>query len=175
MPVNGLDEFNREIEAWVQDRVPAEVRALATEIGLRALARIVFKTPVDVGRARANWQTTVGAPAQGVVTEPDPEGDRAIRNGIAVIESAPPFSIVWITNNVEYILVLEEGGYLPPNPENSPEANKKRAASRSKAKRKAVADKHGDEGAPLVQDGRSLQAPQGMVAITVEELRGLLR
>ena len=71
---------------------------------------IVRKTPVDTGRARGNWQVTVGEPAQGEVPDtrrspmsesqmPNPEGDESI----------------FITNNLDYITKLEYGGY-PKNP-----------------------------------------------------------
>lgn len=70
---------------------------------------IVKKTPVDTGRARANWNVTVGSPDLSTTEDtrktpkskdkmPDPNGDESI----------------FISNNLPYITKLEYGGY--PNP-----------------------------------------------------------
>ena len=70
---------------------------------------IVKKTPVDTGRARANWNVSVGAPDLSTTEDtrktpkpkdkmPDPNGDESI----------------FISNNLPYIGVLEYGGF--PNP-----------------------------------------------------------
>ena len=70
---------------------------------------IVKKTPVDTGRARANWNVSVGSPDLSTTEDtrktpkskdkiPEPNGDESI----------------FICNNLSYIGVLEYGGY--PNP-----------------------------------------------------------
>ena len=70
---------------------------------------IVKKTPVDTGRARANWNVSVGSPDLSTTEDtrktpkskdkmPDPNGDESI----------------FISNNLPYITKLEYGGY--PNP-----------------------------------------------------------
>ena len=70
---------------------------------------IVRKTPVDTGRARANWNISVGHEDTTVTEDtrkspktisqmPEPKGDESI----------------FISNNLPYITMLEYGGY--PNP-----------------------------------------------------------
>lgn len=70
---------------------------------------IVKKTPVDTGRARANWNVSVGSPDLSTTEDtrktpkskdkmPAPNGDESI----------------FISNNLPYITKLEYGGY--PNP-----------------------------------------------------------
>ena len=70
---------------------------------------IVKKTPVDTGRARANWNVSAGNPdlstseetresPKSISTIPDPQGDESM----------------FISNNLPYITKLEYGGY--PNP-----------------------------------------------------------
>jgi len=122
-----LRAFNRELTTLAK-RLPAEsVKVLQRKIVLEALSRIVLKTPVDTGRARGNWQTTVN-------TSPDDEklSSDPVADGLGAIAKVPDFAIVYITNNVPYIVYLESGTV-------------------------------------------SKQAPQGMVAITVEELRGMFQ
>lgn len=70
---------------------------------------IVKKTPVDTGRARANWNISVGSPDLSTTEEtrksPKPMKDMA---GNLDDES------IFISNNLPYITTLEYGGY--PNP-----------------------------------------------------------
>ena len=92
------------------------------KVSLDALGRVVEKTPVDTGRARANWQVGIdNAPEGEVPIGTDPRG-----NGLAALTALRPNRVVYISNNVEYIVPLEEGS--------------------------------------------SNQAPNGMVAVTLEEL-----
>lgn len=129
MSFGSLEQFNKEIDAFTRDLVPAEVVKLQKKLVLEALQRIVKKTPVDTGRARGNWQTTIGESAETAIEVLDPDGGETIAKGLAAIGQLPPYSIVWISNNVNYIEFLEGGS--------------------------------------------SKQAPAGMVALTVEELRAM--
>lgn len=67
---------------------------------------IIRDTPVDTGRARGNWQTTVGAPASGEV-------DRVGASvSIAEVESNTPPGAgqeTYLANDLPYIVQLEEG------------------------------------------------------------------
>jgi hypothetical protein len=69
-------------------------------VALDVFGKIVFRTPVDTGHARANWQATVGSPADGVVQSAQPP---------AAIAAAGLDDVIYITNNVEYVEALEHG------------------------------------------------------------------
>src|SRR5690606_23664498 len=112
-----------------------------------------MRTPVDSGRARGNWQVTIGTPASGVVPVSDKQGGQTIAKGTETINAIPPFDVVWITNNMPYIEVLEYGLFNPPDPGPSKDPRPDR------------------KGRVLVKDGYSQQAPQGMVGVTLAELR----
>ena len=62
-----------------------------------------------------------------MIDQTDAQGQSTIDKGLAILTGLPAFSVVWLSNNLDYILFLEEGS--------------------------------------------SRQAPQGMVAVTVQELR----
>jgi hypothetical protein len=112
---------------------------------LEALTRIVKRTPVDTGRARANWQATLNTPSNqstphaGKPSKPkrtkapalSVAGSEAVARGLAVLDGLKPYSVFWISNNVQYVKYLESGGRM------------------------------------------SKQAPRGMVAVTVEELKAM--
>jgi hypothetical protein len=101
----------------------------------------------------------------------DKTGGGAIEAGAGVMAHLPDFAALYIGNNLPYIGVLEHGGYQPPDPEDTEEANKRRAWGRTPAQRASAAAERGHEGAPLVQAGYSIKAPRGMVGITFEELK----
>lgn len=79
------------------------------KIGMDLLAGIVLMTPVDTGRAAGNWQVTLNAAASGVTDDLDPSRTSTISKGSEVIMGAPAFTGIYITNNLPYILRLEEG------------------------------------------------------------------
>ena len=67
---------------------------------------IIRDTPVDTGRARGNWQTTVGAPAKGEI---DRDGASP---AIAEVEAKTPAGAgqeTFIANDLPYIEALEDG------------------------------------------------------------------
>ena len=64
-------------------------------------------TPVDTGHARANWVPSVGEPFRGNVEGVAPsEHDRGV---IAVLGYKLGDGPAWVTNNVPYILFLNDG------------------------------------------------------------------
>lgn len=181
MSLEGLDAFNQGLADFTAASLE-EFDTLKRFLALEGLQRIVLDTPVDTGRLRANWQTTAQAPATNIIDGVDPSGRAAIAGGRRVIESTPRFDSIFIANSMPYAEVVESGGYVPADPENSPEANKKRARRRNKAQRRearardakdrGLASTSGaDDGVPFVRGGYSIKAPQGMVGKTFEALR----
>jgi hypothetical protein len=117
---NDATAFSSSIQAFAKVMTRDKFRLVIRKIGLEALTRLVRKTPVDTGRARGNWQVSIGTPNLDYDDEmKDPSGGEAeagsggmapIRAGDAVIKTAPLDSIIWITNNLPYIQKLDEGG-----------------------------------------------------------------
>jgi hypothetical protein len=100
--------FKDDVERWVvktKGQTAAALRMTALEIH----RRVVFKTPVDTGRARANWQITLGTSKVRVLTDTDKSGTATIAAGLAVLRAMPqPYDIL-IANNLPYIIPLEYG------------------------------------------------------------------
>lgn len=80
------------------------------KICLDLTSSIVLKTPVDTGRARANWQTSVGQPDNSVTTATDKSGNATISAASATASKASG-NIFYLTNNLPYIASLEFGLY----------------------------------------------------------------
>lgn len=87
-----------------------EQASLATRaISLRVLSGVVLRTPVDTGRARANWQVAIGAGRSGEVESEDKGGGSTITAGGQTIAGQKGFDQVALTNNLPYIGKLEDG------------------------------------------------------------------
>lgn len=144
---SNLASFNAQIDEYVKSIAPKQLVPLQKKIALEALRRIVKKTPADTGRTRGSWQVTIALPAAG-----DKRSTSPVQDGIAALAELRGFEVVYISSNVPYILVLEEGGFVPASPGPSKDPRK------------------GRKGRVLVEGGYSVQAPHGMVAVTIEEL-----
>ena len=109
-------EFASEIDAdW--DDILEKMGDIVSMMGLDLLSGIVLKTPVDTGRARGNWDLTVGAPGVGEYGA-DPAGGATISRGqqrLARYSFSESFPEIWISNNLPYIERLE-GGYSQQAP-----------------------------------------------------------
>lgn len=130
-------------------------------MALDILAGVVKRTPVDTGRARGAWQIGINSPNDsntsldpGIVGSP---GGKSVTRGASALTKLKPFEVVFLTNNVSYILILEQGGFVPQDP------------GPSKDKRP------GRFGRILVKGGYSVQAPNGMVDVTIQSVLETLR
>lgn len=102
-----FDRALREHAARVPERFAAAQRELAAE----TLVDLVNSSPVDEqdgGDFRGGWSVSVGAPDPSP-GERDPEGAATIARGVAVIEAAPPFSALYITNASPHAGPIEHG------------------------------------------------------------------
>lgn len=79
------------------------------KVSLDLFSDVVMDTPVDTGRARANWQLSIGGPAEGERDRTDPGGSATIAAAAAKAEGPSGDAAIFITNNVPYIRRLEYG------------------------------------------------------------------
>lgn len=127
MGAPNLRFFLGRVAAAAKDAPVQEQQRAHRLLAIAGLQGVVTRTPVDTGRARANWQASNGAPVLDQLDTTD--AGKALSQGRGVIDQAPKFATTYITNNLDYIQFLEEGS--------------------------------------------SSQAPQGMVAVTIEELQSI--
>ncbi|SEN09832.1 hypothetical protein SAMN02800694_2764 [Luteibacter sp. UNCMF331Sha3.1] len=78
-------------------------RRLNDGMGIKAPAGYVG------GRLRANWTVSLGAPSTTVFDEVDKSGQRAIQQGIAVIQHANGVQDIYVMNNLPYARAIEYG------------------------------------------------------------------
>lgn len=150
-----LRKFNRSLDGFMRNVEEDAIPLAVAKIALDGFSEIVKRTPVDTGRARGNWQIGINVRPTGEIARKDKTGTTAVNDAAIklIARPLPRYPVIYITNNVGYIAVLEQGGFKPPNPGPSKDPRK------------------GRKGRTLVRDGYSVQAPQGMVAVTLERLR----
>jgi hypothetical protein len=100
---------------------------LIRTVCLDLLKDIVLNTPVDSGRARANWQCSIGTPVSGQIAFSADSGKGiqapresaasadAINRGQAAVSQATG-NVFWISNNLPYIYRLEFEGWSKQAP-----------------------------------------------------------
>ena len=107
----------------LREKIDAHVNRVARRLALDIDQRVVLRTPVDTGRARSNWLVGLGAPRRDTNEKIGPGAPRAneqagqigpigqlsIQAANQVIGSAGNYQDIWISNNLPYILALEEG------------------------------------------------------------------
>lgn len=79
------------------------------KIAFDLFRKVILKTPVLTGRARANWLVSVAEPRSETVDETDKTGIRAIGNVQSVITGWNADSDIYLSNNLPYIYGLERG------------------------------------------------------------------
>jgi len=104
-----LEKFNKAVGALVVGFEQKDIVTFQKKIAIDVLRGVTLKTPVDTGRARGNWILSVGGFSTSPVDINDVTGQGAISAGIGGLSGLRPFQVVFITNNVDYILVLEGG------------------------------------------------------------------
>lgn len=96
--------FSADIAAFANkagESLDKTVRNVTIELG----TAVMKDTPIDEGRAKGNWQTTVGSPATGIIDRIGEDG--AIAE--LVQNAGGAGSVTYIANNLPYIYRLELG------------------------------------------------------------------
>lgn len=103
-----MAEWSLDLSKYAEKQ-KVEIKEVRRAFAFALYSSIVEKTPVDTGRARGNWNISVGSPDESTSNStgtkfsspkslPEPNGDESI----------------FITNNLPYITKLEYGGYPDP-------------------------------------------------------------
>lgn len=101
----------RNFIAKTEKNADAKVRVICLDL----LSGIVLKTPVDTGRARANWQASIGSAKTDELSSTDKNGSATIAEGANAVARAPG-NVFYISNNLPYISRLEYEGWSKQAP-----------------------------------------------------------
>lgn len=89
--------------------VQVDYEKVVRRIALDILARIVRRTPVDTGRARASWNIQAGEPDMAVAPVGARPADRLSDTALLQARAMGRGRGIWITNALPYIVALEHG------------------------------------------------------------------
>jgi hypothetical protein len=103
------------------------------------LRRVIMRSPVDTGRFRSNWLTTINNETEETRETTDKSGNLALKEGQGVIDDAEGDEKIIIQNNMSYAAKIEYGGFTK-----KPETTK-------------------------TIGGYSRQAPKGVVGVTLSQ------
>lgn len=108
---SNMNKFDADLRKFA-DSVNADFMKLIKKIVFDLFRKIVMKTPVDTGRARASWAVAKHSPGDFV----HPEFKSTIGKGTATTMAMgnlpnidDPYATYFIFNNVPYIVRLENG------------------------------------------------------------------
>jgi hypothetical protein len=105
-----LLDFQRAVNEYVAEDVPRAALKFQKQVYYEALQKIVMRTPVKTGRARANWVVTRSAFYAGHwFKKTDPDGQSTIAKGWRVINKLKAYENCYIQNNLPYAERLENG------------------------------------------------------------------
>ncbi len=82
---------------------------MVRKIGLELFSRVIMRTPVDKGRARANWQVAINSAPSGVLDLNDKDGSATISAADAAMTGLKAGDTIYLANNLPYIQKLEDG------------------------------------------------------------------
>ncbi len=95
----------------------ADPNIVTRKVAMEVFQRVIMRTPVDTGRARANWQVSIGSPVDGVLDDVNKipvgtPGGSAIGRVATVVDKHRGDDSIFLANNLPYIEVLENGSSL---------------------------------------------------------------
>lgn len=103
-----MSSFAFDIQRFC-DLTKERASTVTRQTALSMLGSIIKRSPVDTGRFRGNWQTTIDTPPSGALDTTDKSGSTALTAGISALtnfECGPP---IYLANNLPYARRLEHG------------------------------------------------------------------
>jgi len=130
----------------IAQKLNRRVDDVVKTIAMELFTSVINKTPVDTGRLRGNWFVSTGSFVAYSPDAPDPSGDKTRRYMQQSVLRMKMGDKILMTNSLPYAAVVEYGQY--PNPPKKPTGK--------------------------TAGGYSIQAPAGMVRVSVQEITSQL-
>jgi hypothetical protein len=106
--------WSLDLNQWV-DKEKQNILDVRRSFAFALFAKILYRTPVDSGRARQNWIVTLNGGS--LAYNPNAaKGGMVFADGRKMIYNAKGDDTIIIQNNAPYIGKLEYGGYGPNSP-----------------------------------------------------------
>lgn len=103
-------QFRADLRLFVRDCVHREGEKALRRVCEAVLTGIVRSSPVDTGRFKGNWLSSVGAPSTAAYQDRfSPDGGLSLGSGLNVIRNLRLGQTYWLANNLDYAGLLEDG------------------------------------------------------------------
>lgn len=79
------------------------------QIFIELSRRVIVRTPVDTGRAKANWLPAIGQPVLATTEATDKAGTQTVAKVAATAAAVKGDQTLFLTNSLPYALPLEYG------------------------------------------------------------------
>ena len=100
--------FASDVSKWTA-KTEAKIETAIRKIALDVFSEVILMTPVDTGRARGNWQVSIGTIPGGTLELDDKAGTATIGKVQAETLGLKAGQTIYLVNNLEYISALEFG------------------------------------------------------------------
>lgn len=111
---NGMAGWSLNLEEWAEKQ-KSRVIDIRRSFAFAIFSKVLYRTPVDSGRARQNWIVTLNDGS--LAYNPNAaKGGRVNADGQRVIFNARGDDSIIIQNNTPYVGKLEYGGYGQNSP-----------------------------------------------------------
>lgn len=107
MPTN-IQKFSAQLDAFAE-KIKVAPEKVQKKVAIDLWSSITRRTPVDTGRARANWFLSVGAPTQRLDPYPGAKTGEVPEPPLPDVTNVDGYKSVFIINNLPYIEALEHG------------------------------------------------------------------
>ena len=103
-----MSSFALDISAFAK-KAGENVNTVVRKVSIDLAKNIIDRSPVDTGRFRANWITSLDAPSTDTTDALDLTGATSIELAIASVADLQTGQTVYIANNLPYAVPLENG------------------------------------------------------------------
>jgi hypothetical protein len=107
--------FEQQIAAFAK-RANQSVDRTMRGVSIKLFSNVIYASPVDTGRFRANWVAALSTPSKEVSLSEDKRGTKAVSNMVSVVNGAPVAFEFTLSNNLPYANTIEFGGYPGDGP-----------------------------------------------------------
>jgi hypothetical protein len=106
------DSFSLDVKKFSESFIEGAEHAVRGS-AIKLFGEVIRSTPVDEGRARANWFATGQQPSVKLTNQEDlsRNGDDTAFAVATAVDKLKDWSVITLTNNLPYINKLEFGGY----------------------------------------------------------------
>jgi len=108
MSIKGAGLFSKLVNDFAKE-VPELAVQVTNKACLDLFTNVVMDTPVDTGRARGNWQISIGNSTGSQLNVEDKDGGATINKATSELLTDKTTAPVFIQNNLPYIKKLEYG------------------------------------------------------------------